>query len=113
LAAALPPGTVRLETPVRTLTDQGALLADGGELAADAVVVATGAAAAAALLPGLPVPDTRTVTTVYHAAPASPLTEPTLPVDTAGEVVNSCVLSEAARATPPAPVLRLMINYTG
>ncbi len=42
LAAALPPGTVRLETPVRMLTDQGVLLADGGELPADAVVVATG-----------------------------------------------------------------------
>jgi phytoene dehydrogenase-like protein len=96
LAAALPPGTVRLETPVRTLTDQGVLLADGGELPADAVVVATGAAAAAALLPGLPVPDTRTVTTVYHAAPASPLTEPTLLVDTAGEVLNTGVLSEVS-----------------
>ena len=96
LAAALPPGTVRLETPVRTLTDQGVLLADGREMAADAVVVATGAAAAAALLPGLPVPDTRTVTTVYHAALASPLTEPTLLVDTAGEVLNTCVLSEVS-----------------
>jgi phytoene dehydrogenase-like protein len=96
LAAALPPGTVRLETPVRTLTDQGVLLAGGGELPADAVVVATGAAAAAALLPGLPVPDTRTVTTVYHAAPASPLTEPTLLVDTAGEVLNTSVLSEVS-----------------
>ncbi len=96
LAAALPPGTVRLETPVRTLTDQGVLLADGREIAADAVVVATGAAAAAALLPGLPVPDTRTVTTVYHAALASPLTEPTLLVDTEGEVLNTCVLSEVS-----------------
>ena len=45
LAAALPPGTVRLETPVRALTAGGVLLADGRELPADAVVVATGAAA--------------------------------------------------------------------
>ncbi len=96
LAAALPAGTVRLETPVCTLTDRGVLLAGGGELPADAVVVATGAAAAAALLPGLPVPDTRTITTVYHAAPASPLTEPTLLVDTAGEVLNTSVLSEVS-----------------
>ena len=96
LAAALPPGTVRLETPVRVLTSPGVLLADGRELPADAVVVATGAAAAAALLPGLPVPDTRTVTTVYHAAPASPLAEPTLLVDTEGEVLNTCVLSEVS-----------------
>jgi hypothetical protein len=94
LAATLPPGTVKLETPVRMLTGQGVLLADGRELPADAVVVATGGAAAAALLPGLAVPDTRTVTTVYHAAPASPLAEPTLLVDTAGEILSTCVLSE-------------------
>jgi phytoene dehydrogenase-like protein len=96
LAATLPPGTVKLETPVRMLTGQGVLLADGRELPADAVVVATGGAAAAALLPGLPVPDTRTVTTVYHAAPASPLAEPTLLVDTEGEILNTCVLSEVS-----------------
>ena len=64
LAAALPPATIRLETPVSELTDQGVLLADGTERAADVVVVATGAAAAARLLPGLRVPATRTVTTV-------------------------------------------------
>ena len=96
LAGTLPPGTVRLETPVRALTGDGVLLADGRELPGDAVVVATGAAAAAALLPGLAVPDTRTVTTVYHAAPASPLREPTLLVNTEGEVLNTCVLSEVS-----------------
>ncbi len=96
LAAALPPGTVRLETPVRALTGPGVLLADGRELPADAVVVATGAAAAEALLPGLPVPQTRTVTTVYHAAPGSPLAEPTLLVDTEREILNTCVLSEVS-----------------
>ncbi len=96
LAAALPPGTVQLETPVRTLTSEGVLLADGREIRGDAVVVATGGAAAAALLPGLLVPDTRTVTTVYHAAPASPLAEPTLLVDTDGEILNTCVLSEVS-----------------
>jgi phytoene dehydrogenase-like protein len=96
LAAALPPGTVRLETPVRELTGAGVLLADGRDLPADAVVVATGPAVAEAMLPGLPVPDTRTVTTVYHAAPASPLAEPTLLIDTEGEVLNTCVLSEVS-----------------
>ena len=96
LAAGLPPGTVRLETPVRTLTGPGVLLADGRELPADAVVVATGAGSAEALLPGLAVPDTRTVTTVYHAAPASPLAEPTLLVDTEGEILSTCVLSEVS-----------------
>ena len=97
LAAALPPGTIQLETPVQSLTDDGVLLDGGRELPADAVVVATGPAAAAALLPGLPVPGTRTVTTVYHAAPASPLAEPTLLVDTEREILNTCVLSEVSQ----------------
>ena len=96
LGAALPSGTLRLETPVRELTSAGVLLADGRELPAGAVVVATGGAAAEALLPGLAVPGTRTVTTVYHAAPASPLAEPTLLVDTEGEILSTCVLSEVS-----------------
>ena len=72
------------------------LLAGGGELPADAVVVATGGATAAALLPGLAMPDTRTVTTVYHVAPASPLGEPTLLVNTEGEILNTCVLTDVS-----------------
>jgi monoamine oxidase len=94
LAAALPSGAVRLQTPVSELTSEGVLLADGSERRADAVVVATGAAAAASLLPGLNVPATRTVTTLYHAVPASPLAEPTLLVDTEREVLHTSVLSE-------------------
>jgi phytoene dehydrogenase-like protein len=94
LAAALPPGTIRLETPVSQLTGEGVLLGDGSERAAGTVVVATGAATAARLLPGLNVPATRTVTTLYHAAPASPLTEPTLLVDSEREILNTSVLSE-------------------
>ena len=93
LAAALP-GSIRLETPVQELTDHGVLLADGSERSADAVVVATGAAAAARLLPGLRVPATRTVTTLYHAAPESPLAEPILLVDGERQVLNTSVLSE-------------------
>jgi glycine/D-amino acid oxidase-like deaminating enzyme len=94
LAGALPPGTVRLEQPVRELTDDGVLLADGRQLRAAAVVVATGSAAATALLPGLSVPASRTVTTAYHAAPVSPLAEPTLLVDTERVVLHTSVLSE-------------------
>lgn len=45
-----------------------ALLGTGGELAAR-VVVATGPGQAAALLPGLEMPEYRTVTTYYHTAP--------------------------------------------
>ncbi len=94
LAAALPPGTLRLETPVSQLTGEGVLLGDGSERPAHTVVVATGAAVAARLLPGLAVPATRTVTTLYHAAPVSPLTEPTILVDTEREILNTSVLTE-------------------
>jgi phytoene dehydrogenase-like protein len=94
LAAALEPGTIELEAPVRELSDDGVLLADGSERPADVVVVATGPAAAAALLPGLAVPASRAVTTMYHAAARSPLAEPTLLVDTEGDILNTSVLTE-------------------
>ena len=98
LATALPAGTVRLETPVRALTDDGVLSGDGTEIPARAVIVATGAAGAAALLPGLSVPATRTVTTFYHAAPSAPLAEPVLLVDTERKILNTVVLTEVTAA---------------
>ncbi|MEU5209004.1 NAD(P)/FAD-dependent oxidoreductase [Streptomyces sp. NPDC020742] len=101
LATALPPGSVRLGCRVAHLTDGGARTDEGEELAARAVVVATGAPAAAALLPGLAVPAHRTVTTYYHAAAASPLAEPTLLVDAARRFLNTCVLSEVVPGYAP------------
>ncbi|MFD5067361.1 NAD(P)/FAD-dependent oxidoreductase [Streptomyces sp. NPDC058369] len=101
LAEGLPAGVLRLETPVAGLTAEGVLLADGRELPANAVVVATDAAAASRLLPGLATPAGRTVTTYYHAAPGTPLAEPTLVVDSTGLVLNTCVLSEVARTYAP------------
>ncbi|MFH9979208.1 NAD(P)/FAD-dependent oxidoreductase [Streptomyces sp. NPDC017179] len=101
LAAALPEGTVRLGTPVSRLAGRGVVTADGAELPARAVVVATGAAAAARLLPGLDVPAHRTVTTYYHVAPRSPLGRPVLLVDTRRRVLNTCVLSDVAPEYAP------------
>lgn len=101
LAARLPEGTVRLESPVRSLTDRGAVLQDGTELRAGAVVVATDAATAARLLPGLDVPPGRTVTTYYHATDRSPLSEPILVVDSTLAVLNTCVLTEVSPTYAP------------
>jgi phytoene dehydrogenase-like protein len=101
LAAALPPGIVQREAEVRALTADGVELTDGGEVPARAVVVATGPAAAARLLPGLDVPATRTVTTFYHAAASSPLEEPTLLVDTERKILNTVVLSEVSGTFAP------------
>ncbi len=69
LAAALPPGTLRLDTPVLSLSANGVSTADG-ELAAESVVIATEAPVAARLLAAtgveLAVPPARVVTTWYH-----------------------------------------------
>ncbi|MFJ8195157.1 NAD(P)/FAD-dependent oxidoreductase [Streptomyces sp. NPDC096094] len=101
LAARLPEGTVRLDSPVRGLTDRGVLLHDGTERPAGTVVVATDAATAARLLPGLDVPPGRTVTTYYHATDRSPLPEPTLMVDSTLAVLNTCVLTEISPTYAP------------
>lgn len=101
LAEGLPDGVLRLGTPVAEVTDTGVLLSDGSEVPARAVVVATDPATAARLLPGLTVPDTRTVTTYYHATDRPPTTEPTLIVDSRGTVLNTCVLSAVAPTYAP------------
>ncbi|OII70263.1 NAD(P)/FAD-dependent oxidoreductase [Streptomyces sp. CC77] len=101
LAAALPEGTVRLGTPVERLTADGAATADGREVPARAVVVATGPGPVAELLPGVRVPHYRVVTTYYHVVPRSPLGEPTLLVDTRRRFLDTCVLSDVVPSYAP------------
>ncbi|MGW5353716.1 NAD(P)/FAD-dependent oxidoreductase [Streptomyces sp. NPDC004031] len=81
LAAALPPGTVRLGTRAERVAVHSVRTADGTELPCRAVLVATGARAAADLLPGLRVPGFHQVTVYHHTAPAAPLREPVLVLD--------------------------------
>lgn len=101
LAAALPHGAVALESPVAVITDESALTADGREIPARAVVVATGPGPVTALLPDVALPGYRTVTTYYHVAPRSPLGEPTLLVDTRRRFLNTCVLSDVVPSYGP------------
>lgn len=101
LAAALPPGTVRLETAVERVTDAGVVTASGKEVAARAVVVATGPGPLATLLPDVDLPPYRVVTTYFHVAPRSPLGEPTLLVDTRRRFLNTCVLTDVVPAYGP------------
>ncbi|MFE7267607.1 NAD(P)/FAD-dependent oxidoreductase [Streptomyces sp. NPDC057592] len=100
MADALPDDVLRLETPVTKVTSSGVLLGED-ELSARYVVVATDASSAALLLPGLAVPESRTVTTYYHAAARTPLAEPTLLVDGSSKVLNTCVLTEVAPTYAP------------
>ncbi|MFF3084310.1 NAD(P)/FAD-dependent oxidoreductase [Streptomyces nojiriensis] len=93
LAAGLPQGVLHIASPVSALTPTGVACGDR-EVRARAVVVATGAGAAARLLPGLEAPVGRTVTTLYHAVERSPLPEPTLLIDARRRFLNTCVLTE-------------------
>ncbi|MUN37471.1 NAD(P)-binding protein [Actinomadura sp. NEAU-AAG5] len=96
LAARLPAGTVSLETPVRQVTDEGVETVGGETINADAVVVATDPAGAAALVPEIEAPVMRDVTTFYHAAPESPLNEPVQVLDAEGVITDTLVLTDAA-----------------
>ncbi|MFF0311559.1 NAD(P)/FAD-dependent oxidoreductase [Streptosporangium sp. NPDC004379] len=98
LAGRLPDGAVLLGTPVAAVTGEGVETAEGAEIPARAVVVATDPATAARLVPGLREPEMRSVTTFYHAAPRSPLGEPTQVIDAEGQVTDTIVVSDAAPA---------------
>ncbi|MFJ4922958.1 NAD(P)/FAD-dependent oxidoreductase [Streptomyces sp. NPDC088725] len=113
LADGLPPGTVSLDSPVAQLTDSGVLLADGDELAADRVVVATGPESARTLLPGLEIPPYRLTTTYYHAAGVPPLAEPTLLTDQRRRFLNTCVLSEVVPGYAPGGVSLISTSVLG
>ncbi len=93
LAARLPQDVLRTGTAVAALTPDGVVLADGREVRTRTVVVATGQRIAGELLPGLGVPEGRTVTTLYHAADRPPLDEPVLVVDARRRFLNTCVLT--------------------
>ncbi|MDT0549429.1 MULTISPECIES: NAD(P)/FAD-dependent oxidoreductase [Streptomyces] len=108
LAAALPPGTVHTGVRAVTASTTAVATAEHGEFACRSVLVATGARAAADLLPGLRLPDFHPVTVLHHTADRSPLREPAL-VLTAGDrgpVAHTAVASEVDPSrTPPGRVL--------
>ena len=92
---------VDLQSPVRRVLPSQVRTGDA-ELSARAVVVATDATTAAAMLPGLRVPPWKGVTTWYHVAPEPPLSTPTLVVDPdRSPVDNTVVLTSAAPSYSP------------
>jgi phytoene dehydrogenase-like protein len=107
LAAALPAGTVRLNTRVTAVGADGVHTEEHGWLGARAVVLATDARSAVELLPGLRLPDFQPVTTFYHTCADTPLAEPLLLLDadhTVGPapVSHSLVLSQVHPSYAPA-----------
>jgi phytoene dehydrogenase-like protein len=101
LAAGLPSGVLRLGQRVEAVRP-GAVRAEGAELAARAVVVATDPVTAATLLPGVAAPRMYALTTLYHVAPTAPARGATLHLDgTGGPLANTVVLTEAAPGYSP------------
>ncbi|MFB6583272.1 NAD(P)/FAD-dependent oxidoreductase [Streptomyces sp. NPDC056402] len=70
LAAALPPGTVRTGVRVRSVATNLVTTEEHGDFRCRSVLLATGARAAAELLPGLRVPAFHEVTVLHHATTA-------------------------------------------
>ena len=103
LAAGLPTGTVRLGTPVSSVRSGAVAVEGGAEVRARAVVVATDADAAAALLPGVEAPPWKGTTQIAWAAPAPPRDEAVLMLDGegTGPVNNAQVLSAVAPTYAP------------
>ncbi|WP_406418776.1 FAD-dependent oxidoreductase [Streptomyces sp. NBC_00873] len=103
LAAALPPGTVRTGVHVTAADITSVRTKEHGELGCRSLLLATGASAAAELLPGLRVPPFHPVTVLHHTAPAPPPTGASLLLDAdrSGPVAHTCVMSEVDPSRAP------------
>ncbi len=109
LAAALPPGSLRLNARVRALNGRRVELADGEVVEARAVVLATDARQASVLVPGSRATSWAACATLYYAAPESPVGAPLLVLNGAGRggpVNHVCVPSDVqASYAPPEQAL--------
>jgi hypothetical protein len=105
LAARLPGGALRLNTPVRSVR-RGCVDAADGTWRARAVVVAAGPLSSAGLL-GMPAPAVYALTTFYHVAPQSPAGAKLLHIDAQarGPLVNTAVMTDAAPTYAPGRAL--------
>lgn len=103
LAASLPPGTVRTGVHVTAADITSVHTKEHGELGCRSLLLATGAGAAAELLPGLRVPSFRPVTVLHHTAPAPPPTGRSLVLDgdRSGPVAYTAVMSEVDPSRAP------------
>jgi phytoene dehydrogenase-like protein len=104
LAAKLPEGTLKLNTPVEEVFGHRVRLASGAREECDAVVVATDAPMAVELLAGMPPRRMNPVTCLYFTAPEPPVRGPYLVLngDGRGPVNNLAVMSEVAPDYAPA-----------
>ncbi|MFI1796055.1 NAD(P)/FAD-dependent oxidoreductase [Streptomyces sp. NPDC020379] len=104
LAALLPPGTVRTGVRAEAACTTSVGTAGHGEFRCRSVVVATGARAAAELIPGLRMPGFHPVTVLHHTTPEPPLREASLIIagGRRGPVAHTMVASEVDPTRAPA-----------
>ncbi|WP_225798791.1 NAD(P)/FAD-dependent oxidoreductase [Streptomyces sp. NK15101] len=104
LAASLPPGTVRTGVRVTDVSVSRVTTAEHGVIGCRSVLLATGARTAAELLPGLRLPAFHPVTVLHHTAPAAPVSDPTLLLesDPGGPVAHTAVMSAVDPTRAPA-----------
>jgi phytoene dehydrogenase-like protein len=112
LASGFPANTVRLRTPVRSVTKDGVVLDSGGSRHAPAVVVATEGPEAARLLQEISLPPSRRVTCLYFAADTPPIADALLMLngDDDGPVNNVCVPSAVAPTYAPAGAALISVS---
>ncbi|MGV9581271.1 NAD(P)/FAD-dependent oxidoreductase [Streptomyces sp. NPDC003509] len=103
LAAALPPGTVRTGVHVTAADITSVRTKEHGELGCRSLLLATGAGAAAELLPGLRTPAFHSVTVLHHTTAQAPPTGARLLLDAdrSGPVAHTAVMSEVDPARAP------------
>lgn len=112
MAAQLPPGTVRTGVEAVSVGTTSVGTAGHGTFTCRSVIVATGARAAAELIPGLRLPDFHPVTVLHHTADEPPLRDASLILTGTcrGPVAHTTVASEVD--PDRAPLGRTLITST-
>ena len=115
LAETLPADRLRLNAPVARINGRDVQLETGEVIQARRVVVATAGDAARRLLPALPVVAWRSTTTLYFAAPQSPLGEGILVLNGGepGPINTLTVMSDVAPAYSPAGQALISVSVLG
>ncbi|MEY4185446.1 MAG: hypothetical protein RIT02_480 [Planctomycetota bacterium] len=116
LASTLPAGTLRLSTPVASVTRDFVHLTDGQVLSARAVVLAVDGPSAERLSQGiLKSPAACSTVCLYFDAPKPPLTDPILVLngDGQGPVNNLCVVSNVVPEYAPPGRSLISVSVVG
>ena len=115
IAAPLPADSVRTGARVEAVRETEVMLADGEQLRARTVVVATEGPEAARLVGEVVPPGSRGVTCFYYAADQPPVTEPILVLngDASGPVNHLAVLSNVAPSYAPAGQALISVTVLG